>query len=68
MVMVVFFFKIEVLMKSLVLMIHGGINIEKNSVANQDESDGQNVCWNLAGIHSIGHNLHPALKSCHLET
>ena len=55
-------------MKSLVLMIHGGINIEKNSVANQDESDGQNVCWNLAGIDSIGHNLHPALKSCHLET
>ena len=46
---------------------HGG-NVEKDSVDNQDESDGQNVCWNLAGIDSIGHNLHPALKSRHLET
>ena len=67
MVIVVFFHYIEVLMKSVVLMIMV-VTVKRIVLIFQDESDGQNVCWNLAGIDSIGHNLHPALKSCHLET
>ena len=67
MVIVVFFHYIDLLMKSVVLMIMA-VTVKRIVLIFQDESDGQNVCWNLAGIDSIGHNLHPALKSCHLET
>ena len=67
MVMVVCFHHLGVLMKSVVLMIMV-VMLKRIVLIFQDESDCQNMCWNLAGIDSIGHNLHPALKSCHLET